>query len=165
MQNLQEQLKTTRDKFEQLKGGLFELGKQILDYKNVYSVALECEVISGKLLDLLPDTASKVTTSGKKPDNIAKVLIKLYHSLDRSLNRLNARVKPEDLKREDYAKLSKILNDINRKQGSIDSDLTQRDYKSVRSSLSDINAKLDDIGTTVSDSMYGLVKNIIDNLK
>jgi hypothetical protein len=165
MQKIQTQLIETKKNLASLKDGLYQTGKQILDYKDLYRASVESDAICKQLLNLLSDYTPTSKGKGKQPDNVGKVLTKLYTSLENSLGDLKTCIKPKNLTDEDFRELSKILNDLTRKQGSVENALQDRSYRAARDSLMDIDDKLKDVNKTASDSMYGVIKTVVDKLE
>lgn len=163
VQKIQNQLDETKKNIEALRNGLYQAGKQVLDYKELYSDSIRADAICKQLLNLLSGySASK---KKGKPDNIEECLSKLYASLGDSLGDLNSCIKQKNLTEDDFKGLSKIMVELGKRQGRIESALENRQYGTARDSLRDMDDNLKDVNKTASDSMYGIIKAVVDKLE
>jgi septation ring formation regulator EzrA len=158
------QLDETKKNIESVRSGLYQAGKQILDYEDLYSASIRANAICEQLLNLLSGYATG-KKKGELSDEVGECLSKLYASLDGSLGTLKNCVKRKDLTDDDYDKLSKTMEELTEEKAEVKSALKDNEYGTARDSLQKIDNRLKGVNKDVRDSVYDIPQLAVKKLE
>jgi hypothetical protein len=160
VQQLQAKMRETKEKLDSLKVGLLEVGNQILNYKTLYSATVESDTICDAMVTTLGYSAT-----GKKPVNVGRILPNLKNNLDKSLGTLRPCIDHKTLTKADFNDLSQRLISLTREQGDVQTAIDKSDYTRARASLKLLAEDLQYVEKAASNSMYGVIKTVVDELE